>query len=161
MKYIIIAGIAILAIFLAVLYFIPLGIEPLTELYLENHTELPKNVFLNKTYNFSFATHNLEYQDVEYNYTVEAFDINNTLLFEIDKGKFSLADNESKTISENYKFLNGFNRAKIEVKIYKNLIGEPEFKRKLWWPDPNYPMEIDIHFWVDEIVPTKIIITPD
>ena len=28
----------------------------------------------------------------------------------------------------------------------------PEFKTKLWWPDPNCPMEIDIHFWVDEVV---------
>ena len=28
----------------------------------------------------------------------------------------------------------------------------PEFKTKLWWPDPNYPTKIDIHFWVDEVV---------
>jgi len=161
MKYIIIAGIVILAVFLAVLSQIPLGIEPLTELYLENHTQLPVNVFLNKTYNFSFTTHNLEYQDVEYNYTINAYDVNNTLLFKIDEGKFTLANNESKTINENYVFNKPFDRAKVEIKITKNLIGTPEFKRKLWWPDPNYPYEIDIHFWVDEIVPTRIIITPD
>lgn len=161
MKYIIIAGIAILAVFLGVLYFIPLGIEPLTEVYFENHTSLPKNVFLNKDYNFSFTVHNLEYQDVEYNYIVEAYDVNNTLLFEINKGGFTLANNESKTINENYIFNKPFDRAKVEIKITKNLIGEPEFKRKLWWPDPNYPMSIDIHFWVDEIVPTRIIIIPD
>ncbi len=161
MKYIIIAAVSILAVFLAVLSQIPLGIEPLTELYLENHTELPKNVFLNKTYSFSFTTHNLEYQDVEYNYAVNAYDINNSLLFSIENGSFTLANNESKTININYKFLQGFDRAKIEVVINKNLIGTPEFKRKLWWPDPNYPYEVDIHFWVDEIVPTRIIITPD
>ena len=69
MKYIIIAGVVILVAFLIVLSFIPLGIEPLTELYIENHTELPKNVYLNKTYNFSFTANNLEYQDVEYEYT--------------------------------------------------------------------------------------------
>lgn len=161
MKYILIAGIVILAVFLGVLYFIPLGIEPLTELYLENHTGLPINVYLNKTYDFSFTTHNLEYQDVEYNYAINAYDVNNTLLFKINEGNFTLVNNESESIAENYIFKNPFNRAKIEVKITKNLIGEPEFKRKLWWPDPNYPTEIEIHFWVDEIVQTRIIITPD
>ncbi len=161
MRYILIAGICMVIAFLAVLYFIPLGIEPLTELYLENHTQLPVNVFLNKAYNFSFTTHNLEYQDVEYNYTINAYDVDNTLLFKIDEGKFTLANNESKTIAEDYKFMRHFDRAKVEVVIAKNLIGTPEFKRKLWWPDPNYPMNVDIHFWVDEIVPTRIIITPD
>ena len=161
MKYVITVGILIVVGFLIALSFIPLGIEPLTELYLENHTALPVNVFLNKTYNFSFTTHNLEYQDVEYNYSVNAYDVNNTLLFKIDEGKFTLANNERKTLNENYIFKKPFNRAKIEVKIEKNLIGSPEFKRKLWWPDPNYPMEIDIHFWVDEIIGTRIIITPD
>jgi len=155
------AAVAIIAVFLAVLSFIPLGIEPLTELYIENHTSLPFNVFLGKVYNFSFTTHNLEYQDVEYNYTVNAYDVNNTLLAEIDKGSFVLANNESKTINEKYWFTNRFERAKIEVVITKNLIGEPEFKRMLWWPDPNYPTSIDIHFWVDEIVPTTITITKD
>ena len=85
MKYVLIAGLGILAVFLAVLYFIPLGIEPLTELYFENHTALPKNIFLDKNYDFSFTVNNLEYQDVEYNYIVEAYDVNNTLLFEINK----------------------------------------------------------------------------
>ena len=161
MKYVLIAGLGILAVFLAVLYFIPLGIEPLTELYFENHTALPKNIFLDKNYDFSFTVNNLEYQDVEYNYIVEAYDVNNTLLFEINKGSFTLANNESRTISENYIFNNPFGRAKVEIKITKNLIGKPEFKRRLWWPDPNYPMEIEIHFWVDEIVGTTMKIIPD
>ncbi len=151
MKYILIAGIAIVVVFLVVLSFIPLGIEPLTELYFENHTKLPVYIFLDKPYNFSFTTHNLEYQDVEYNYTINSYDVNNTLLFEIDKGVFTLANNESKTINQDFSFSKGFERAKVEVVISKNLIGEPEFKRKLWWQDPNYPYEIDIHFWVEEI----------
>lgn len=151
MRYIIIAGIVILVVFLAVLSQIPLGIEPLTELYFENHTSLPTNVSLHESYNFSFTVHNLEYQDVVYDYTVNSYDVNNTLLGEVGRGNFALANNESKTVNVGYKFNEPFNRAKIEVVINKNLIGEPEFKRKLWWPDPNYPMEIDIHFWVDEI----------
>lgn len=161
MKYIIIAGIVIVIAFLVVLSFIPLGIEPLTELYLEKHTELPKNVFLNKTYNFSFTTHNLEYQDVQYDYIVNAYDVNNALLFSIDSGSFALANNESKSVNVDYKFDSSFNRAKIQVIITKNLIGAPEFKRKLWWPDPNYPYTIDIHFWLDEIVPTTITFVKD
>ena len=160
-KVTLIAGVVIVLAFLGVLYFIPLGIEPLTELYLENHTSLPVNVYLNKTYNFSFTTHNLEYQKVEYGYSIKSFDVNDILLFKIDEGKFILFNNESKTINEDYIFNEPFNRAKLQVKITKNLIGTPEFKRRLWWPDPNYPTEIDIHFWVDEIVQTKIIITPD
>ena len=69
-KFIIIAAITILAIFLIALAQIPLGIEPLTELYFENHTTLPKYLFLNKTYNFPFTMRNLEYQEVKYNYTL-------------------------------------------------------------------------------------------
>jgi len=159
MKYILIAAVVIVIAFLAVLSFIPLGIEPLTELFIENHTKLPVNIFLNKSYNFSFSVHNLEYQDVLYNYTVNAYDVNNTLIKEIGKGSFTLANNESKTTLVNYKFDDSFERAKIEVVINKNLIGTPDFKRKLWWPDPNYPTSIDVHFWVGEIMPTKIIIT--
>lgn len=161
MKYIIIAGVIILAAFLAVLSQIPLGIEPLTELYLENHTSLPKNVYLGKTYNFSFTTNNLEYQDVEYEYTIVALDENKNLLFEIDKGKFQLANNESKTINESYKFDRHFKRSQIVIELKKNRIGEPEFKRKLWWENPNDVDIINIHFWVDEIVETQIIIVPD
>ncbi len=161
MKYIIIFGILILLVFLGVLSQIPLGIEPLTEVYIENHTSLPINVFLNKTYNFSFNVHNLEYQDVEYSYTIEALDVNNTLIYKIDEGKFTLLNNESRTVSENYIFKQPFNRAKIKIVVTKNLIGTPEFKRKLWWPDPNYPKEIDVHFWVDEVYRTRIIITED
>ena len=161
MKYVIIAGIFILIVFLGVLSFIPIGIEPLTELYIENHTALPINVFLHKNYSFSFTTHNLEGQEVEYNYSVIAYDVNESVLFKIGEGSFRLGDNESETVKQNYKFDKAFNRAKVEVIIEKNLIGTPWFKKKLWWSDPNYPMKIDVHFWVDEIVQTQIIIVPD
>jgi len=161
MKYVIIAGIFILIVFLGVLSFIPIGIEPLTEVYIENHTKLPINVFLNKNYNFSFTTHNLEGQEVEYNYNVIAYDVNESVLFNVGEGSFRLRDNESETVNQNYKFDKAFGRAKVEVVIGKNLIGVPWFKKKLWWSDPNYPMKIDVHFWIDEIVQTQIIIVPD
>lgn len=162
MKWVLIGGIAILAIFLIVLSFIPLGIEPLTELYFENHTSLPSNIFLNKPYNFSFTIHNLEYQQMGYNYTVNAYDENDTLLFSVDSGNVILDDNQTTTILENFSASKHFGRMEVVVDIKKDDLGiVPDFKKKLWWPDPNYPTEIDIHFWVDEIVGTKIIITPD
>jgi len=159
MKYLIIAGIVIVGIFLIVLSHIPLGIEPLTEVYIENHTLLPINVFLNKTYNFSFSVHNLEYQKMGYTYTIKVYDINETFLFEVGKGKLVLVNNETETINADYKFNQSFGRAKIEVLVKKIKLETPDFEKKLWWEDPNYPNEIDVHFWVDEIVPMRIVIT--
>jgi hypothetical protein len=151
MKWVLVGGIVILAAFLVVLSFIPLGIEPLTEVYFENHTELPSTVLLYKEYNFSFTTHNLEYQKMGYNYTINAYNENDTLLFSIDSGNFVLEDNETKTISEKFTMRNRFKRARIAIDIKKDDLGiVPDFKKKLWWPDPNYPTEIDVHFWVDE-----------
>lgn len=151
MKYVLIGGVAILVIFLVVLSFIPIGIEPLTELYLNNHTALPSTISLNKMYGFSFTTHNLEYQEVMYNYSVDAYSQNGTLLFSIDHGNFTLQNNQTKTIPEAFSFGRAFNRSMIQVEITKNLIGTPAFKKKLWWPDPNYPYNIDVHFWVNSI----------
>jgi hypothetical protein len=162
MKYIIIVGIVILAVFLAVLSQIPLGIEPLTELYFENHAELPKHIFLNKSYNLSFTIHNLEYQDMNYEYIIEVFDENGTFMNEINKQSFSLANNESKSFQQDFTFIEHFDRAKINIKVIKKPgEEEPWFKKKLWWPDPNYPTEIEIHLWIEEIVGTTITITDD
>jgi len=162
MKYVLIAGIVIIGIFLIVLSFIPLGIEPLTELYFENHTSLPAYLFLNKPYNFSFTIHNLEYQEVKYGYSVGVYDENETFLYEIDSGEVYLLNNETKTIYEDFSMNKPFGRARIGINVNKDLSPEtPDFKKKLWWPDPNYPMEIDIHFWIEEITGPKITITED
>jgi len=151
MKYIIIAGAVILAIFLLVLTQIPLGIEPLTEMYFENHTSLPKYLFLNNPDNFSFTVHNWEYQKMRYLYTVAFYDENDNFLYNIDSGEIILENNESKTIPEQLTMYNHFQRTKVLVNIEKDLSLEtPDFKNKLWWHDPNYPMQIDIHFWIEE-----------
>jgi hypothetical protein len=147
MKYVLIAGIILLGAFLFVLAFIPLGIEPLTEVYFENHTKLPVYIFLDKPYNFTFTVHNLEYQRMRYEYTVDVFDENDTFMFNIDKNEFILEDNQSVSVGERLIMDNKFQRAKIVVNVTKDLsLEEPAFKKKLWWPDPNYPMNIDIHF---------------
>jgi hypothetical protein len=128
-------------VFLVILSFIPRGIEPLTEVYFENHTKLPANVFLNRDYNFSFTVHNLEYEDVNYRYSVKA-EYNETSV-DIDSGGIFLANNESKSIYESFSFKEHFSRAKVEVIVSKNETDS-----------------IDIHFWVDEITGPTLTITP-
>jgi len=160
MKYIFMSGVLILAGFLVALSYIPRGIEPLTEVYIENHEELPRNVYLNKTYGFYFTINNLEYQDVEYEYAIQALNEQGEVISEIGTGKVTLSHEQSETIYQEYSFKEPFDRAKIQVTVKKTFIGEPEFKKKLWWPGEQVE-EIKVHFWVEEIVQTKIIITDD
>jgi hypothetical protein len=151
MKTILIAGIVIVGIFLIVLAFIPLGIEPLTEVYFENHTALPSSVELNHLYNFSYTIHNLEYQKVRYVYNVKMYDEEGNFLKDMSEGEVTLLENESSTIENAFTLSHDFNRTKIQVNVTKDLsLEDPKFKHKLWWPDPNYPMSIDIHFWIEE-----------
>ena len=159
MKAVLIGGIVLVVIFLIVLAFIPLGIEPLTEVYFENHTQLPAYIFLNKPYNYSFTVHNLEYQKMRYEYSVDAFDEQGNLLDNMDSGEFELGMDEQVRVDEIFSFGYHFNRTQIVVNITKDLsLEKPKFKDKLWWPDPNYPTSIDIHFWIEEIEGTSIII---
>lgn len=162
MKYIIIAGVIILIGFIAALSQIPRGIEPLTELYLENHTELPKHLFLDKPYNFTFTVNNLEHQHMNYEYIIEAYDEEGELISEIDRGAFFLRNESKMTFIKEFSLNERFERAKINIKLNKQPSEtEPWFQKKLWWHDPNYPTEINIHFWVEEIVGTTITITDD
>jgi hypothetical protein len=152
MKTVFIFGIVLLAIFIFVLSYIPLGIEPLTEVYFENHTKLPVYLFLDKPYNYTFSVHNLEYQEMRYTYTIDAFDENGTYLYNMDKDEFILSNNQTRTINEQFVMPGHFNKTQIVINVSKDLsLERPKFKDKLWWPDPNYPMNIDIHFWVEEI----------
>lgn len=157
MKKVLIAGIIILIGFIVVLQFIPLGIEPLTELYFENHTKLPKYIFPGREYNFSFTIHNLEYQDMGYDYSVDAYK-GNEFWYNLDSGRVFIGDNESATLGGEFVLNKGFDRARIQINIEKDHLDiVPDFKKKLWWPDPNYPDSVDIHFWVEEIVGATII----
>lgn len=153
MKYVLASSLVILIIFLAVLSMIPKGIEPLTELYFENHTLLPKYIFPNHDYNFSFTIHNIEYTDMDYNYTINALNNSGAVIYKISEGKFSLANNKSKTIFKKFKLPKYFGRAEINIQLNKITSGgKINAERRFWWPDPNYPNKIDIHFWVEEIM---------
>jgi hypothetical protein len=146
MKYILIAAAVIIAIFIVALQFIPIGIEPLTEVYFENHTQLPNVIFLNTPYDFSFTVHNLEYIPMNYSYNVTAEYLGN--LIPVESGKFSLENNQTTTINESFEFSGKFQRAKIQIVISR------DFENTLQ-KDPNLKNQtIDIHFWVNEYIPT-------
>lgn len=70
--------------------------ETFTELYFENHTQLPDKVTRLQKYSFSFTIHNLEYQDMEYPYTVYLQRDNEKTI--LTHGSVSLKQDESKTI---------------------------------------------------------------
>lgn len=157
MKYVFIGAGVIVLIFLGVLSQIPLGIEPLTEVYFENHTSLRANIFPNKDYNFSFTVNNLEYQEMRYGYNVTVYDVDGNFVKDIGDGELFLGHNESDTVFYYYNISKGFERAKVEVMVTKDYLNiTPEFKKKLWWEDPNRADKIDIHFWTDEVVGTKV-----
>ena len=115
MKYVLIGGVIILAVFFIVLSKIPIGIEPLTELYFNNHTNLPTEIKQNQTYNFSFTINNLEYKNMTYNYVITAEYDNKTM--NITNKYVTLVNNQSISIPETYMITENFTRAKILVTI--------------------------------------------
>tara|TARA_Y100000310_G_C20554270_1_gene749733 strand:+ start:83 stop:565 length:483 start_codon:yes stop_codon:yes gene_type:complete len=158
MKKVLIGGILIMMGFLGVLSFIPLGIEPITEVYFENHTTLPSYLFLTQTTEFTFTINNLEEQNMSYIYLIEVYNEEGEMISLLNSNKFFLANGDSSTFTENLGFDDVFSItrkvAKINVKVTKLTSDEkPWFKGLLWRENYNYPSEINIHFWVEEIVP--------
>lgn len=72
--------------------------ETFTELYFENHTQLPTKIEKGKEYSFSFTIHNLENQDMVYPYTVylQRDNVKTTIFQKI----VTLKKDEYKTIEE-------------------------------------------------------------
>jgi hypothetical protein len=77
--------------------------EHFTELYFENHLNLPKYIVPNRKMNFSFTIHNLEGHKTVYHYTVYAVSSDgktNT----ISASVVTLLNGESKTFPQTYTF---------------------------------------------------------
>jgi hypothetical protein len=127
MKVVIIGAVIILAVFLVVLSFIPIGVEPLTELYFNNHTSLPTELKPNETVGFSFTINNLEYKLMSYDYIISA-EYNNKSV-QLGESAVSLANNQSTAIPIAFSINENFTRAKIVVTIKYNQT---------------------IHFWVNQ-----------
>ncbi len=87
--------------------------ETFTELYFENHINLPKAAIKDKVNDFKFTIHNLEYRTITYPYTIyaEADGIKQ----ELDKGSVTLRQDEYKTILESFSLVIDGKRTKITV----------------------------------------------
>lgn len=88
--------------------------EPFTELYFEDHSNLPRTIEKYKQYSFSFTIHNLESRDVEYPYIVYLqTDSEKTIL---DSGRLTLQNDEYRSQEEHFGPLRS-PRAEIVVEL--------------------------------------------
>lgn len=103
--------------------------ERYTELYFENHLNLPKSAVVGEPQTFSFTLHNLEHQSMVYPYEIYIQDsvgsrsgiIANTV---------SLRHDERKTITESFAIVTPIKRAKVVVTLRNK--------------------NQEIHFWIGE-----------
>jgi hypothetical protein len=72
--------------------------ETFTELYFEDHINLPKTIQSQKKYSFVFTIHNLENTDMEYPYIVYLQTINKKII--LDTNKINLKNGEFKSVKE-------------------------------------------------------------
>jgi hypothetical protein len=75
--------------------------EHFTELYFENHLNLPKQIIAGRQIDFSFTIHNLEGQMMDYPYAVY-FVSDSGEIITISDSAITVADGEYKTIPETY-----------------------------------------------------------
>jgi hypothetical protein len=89
--------------------------ETLTELYFEDHTNLPKQIELGKVQTFKFTVHNLEYQNMTYAYEVGVADDETSRA--LASGSATLSHNQFKTIPVSYTLSSASGRTKIQVTL--------------------------------------------
>lgn len=94
--------------------------ERFTELYFENHANLPKKMAKGETISFSFTIHNVEGSDTEYPYAV--YFKNSYGITKVDKNTVLVKDNEYKTITKSYTFRSG----STEEILYVELIDQKQ-----------------------------------
>ena len=151
MRKTLILSVASVSLFAFLLMMIPQQ-SAFSELYFVNHTNLRQNIFADREYSFTFAVKNLEGKKEAYYYKCYALFENKT--FYLDDGAFLLEEGQKKEVKVLYSLPRGFERAKILVYV-KKMSGLTK-KQIFAWPDPRYSKELEIYFWVDEIVPVKI-----
>lgn len=101
--------------------------ETFTELYFEDHLDLPKHLASGEQASFAFTVHNLEYEDVTYEYAVTATASGSATL--MDTGSFMLKQDEYKTIPESFALKKSSARTQVTVTL----------KNK----------QQSIHFWIE------------
>ncbi|MBT4175145.1 DUF1616 domain-containing protein [archaeon] len=130
--YNILMGITLIAIItVIILIFTTKTTESFTELYFEDHENLPSNIQLNKDYHFQFSIHNLENQQIAYNYTIYIeYYTNEKLQYTetINSDSIILEHDQIATISESFEINEDFEQIKIGIETNDQ----------------------EIHFWVEE-----------
>lgn len=89
--------------------------EKLTELYFDNHTQLPSSLPSNHIINFTFAIHNVETTDYQYAYRV-VVDTNGGRHI-IDSGHLLIKNNQVYLKNEEFKLTNVSGRQDVIVEI--------------------------------------------
>jgi len=107
--------------------------ETFTELYFENHLNLPSKIKSDQTYSFSFTIHNLENKKMAYLYEVYLQGKGNSVKLPIDQNRVTIKKNQYKTIHETF----SINAPIVRSEIIVNLI--------------NKNQQID--FWVTDETP--------
>jgi len=110
--------------------------EPLTELYFENHLDLPEKVNAMEKNSFSFTIHNLENEDMEYSYNVY-FDINGEKKI-IKSGTVSLKNDEYGKTDVEYTVPLTSERVKVVVDLAD--------------------MDQEISFWIEKVEGNAVIV---
>lgn len=91
--------------------------ERLTELYYADHAKLPTTYTPGTEQKFSFITHNLEYQDTQYEYTVTQKSEDGTTTQPITKGTFKLRPDNIGTTPVTITPTDLGKRSQIEVQL--------------------------------------------
>ena len=102
--------------------------EAFTELYFEDHTNLPSEIKLGDNNQFSFSIHNLEQKTKTYTYQVSLINEDGTSQI-LDSSSISLNNNETVTVKESLNIKEAFGSAEVLVQLDS---GE------------------EIHFWIKE-----------
>jgi hypothetical protein len=91
--------------------------ETFTELYFEDHTNLPHDIEINAGNQFAFTVHNLEGKDMTYDYVVyvQTIDRKETMA----RNSFTLKNGASISIQENYTL-----RKKVHLEVIVELINK-------------------------------------
>jgi len=116
---------------ISILIFTTKTTDSFTELYFEDHQDLPDKIQLNKEYLTKFSIHNLENEDTVYNYktSIEHYKSDKLIsTITILEDSITLNHDQSATISFRFTIEESFDSAKIIVETNNQ----------------------DIHFWVEE-----------
>ncbi|MFH1971877.1 MAG: DUF1616 domain-containing protein [archaeon] len=122
---------AIAIIIILTLIFTTKTTEEFTELYFEDHQNLPNQIQLEKEYTFQFSIHNLENEQTSYNYKISIDYYKSEKLQKTEtlfQDSISLEHNQTATIPYTLILEDSFESAKIIVETNNQ----------------------EIHFWVEE-----------